>query len=72
VTAGGGAIKIVINGHQKFQSITISPEVINPEDADFLQDLVLAACNEAIQKSQELASQHMGKLTGGIKIPGLM
>jgi len=72
VTAGGGAIKIVINGHQKFQSITISPEVVNPEDVDFLQDLVLAACNEAIQKSQELAAQHMGKLTGGIKIPGLM
>jgi nucleoid-associated protein EbfC len=72
VTAGGGAVKIVINGHQKFQSITISPEVINPEDVDFLQDLMLAACNEAIQKSQELATQHMGKLTGGIKIPGLM
>jgi DNA-binding protein YbaB len=45
---------------------------VNPEDVDFLQDLVLAACNEAIQKSQELAAQHMGKLTGGIKIPGLM
>lgn len=72
VTAGGGAVKIVINGHQKFQSISISPEVVNPEDIDFLQDLVLAACNEAIQKSQELAAQHMGKLTGGIKIPGLM
>lgn len=72
VTAGGGAIKIVISGHQKFQSITISPEVVNPEDVEFLQDLILAACNEAIQKSQELAAQHMGKLTGGIKIPGLM
>lgn len=72
VTAGGGAVKIIINGHQKFQSITISPEVVNPEDIDFLQDLVLAACNEAIQKSQEMAAQHMGKLTGGLKIPGLM
>lgn len=72
VTAGGGAIKIVINGHQQFQSITISPEVINPEEADFLQDLILAACNEAIQKSQEMATQSMSKLTGGLKIPGLM
>ena len=72
VTAGGGAIKIVISGHQKFQSITISPEVVNPEDVEFLQDLVLAACNEAIQKSQEMATQNMSKLTGGIKIPGLM
>jgi DNA-binding YbaB/EbfC family protein len=71
VTAGGGAIKIVINGQQQFQSISISTEVVNPEDVDFLQDLVLAACNEAVQKSQELAAQNMGKLTGGLKIPGL-
>jgi nucleoid-associated protein EbfC len=72
VTAGGGAIKIVVNGHQQFQSISISPEVVNPEDVDFLQDLVLAACNEAVQKSQEMAAQNMSKLTGGLKIPGLM
>ncbi|MCX5992696.1 MAG: YbaB/EbfC family nucleoid-associated protein [Chloroflexi bacterium] len=71
VTAGGGAIKIVINGQQQFQSISISTEVVNPEDVDFLQDLVLAACNEAVQKSQELAAQNMSKLTGGLKIPGL-
>jgi nucleoid-associated protein EbfC len=71
VTAGGGAIKIVINGHQQFQSITISPEVINPDDIEFLQDLVLAACNEAVEKSQEMAAQNMSKLTGGLKIPGL-
>ena len=71
VSAGGGAIKIVINGHQQFQSITISPEVVNPDDVDFLQDIVLAACNEAVQKSQEIAAQNMSKLTGGMKIPGL-
>jgi nucleoid-associated protein EbfC len=71
VTAGGGAIKIVINGHQQFQSISISPEVVNPDDVDFLQDIVLAACNEAVQKSQEMAAQNMSKLTGGMKIPGL-
>lgn len=72
VTAGGGAIKIVINGHQQFQSVEISPEVVNPEEVEFLQDLVLAACNEAVQKSQEMAAQSMSKLTGGLKIPGLM
>ena len=72
VTAGGGAIKIIINGQQQFQSISISPEVVNPEDVDFLQDLVLAACNEAVQKSQDLAAQNMSKLTGGLKIPGLL
>jgi hypothetical protein len=71
VTAGGGAIKIIVNGHQQFQSISISPEVVNPEDVEFLQDLVLAACNEAVQKSQEMAAQNMSKLTGGLKIPGL-
>jgi DNA-binding YbaB/EbfC family protein len=71
VTAGGGAIKIMINGHQQFQSIIISPEVVNAEEVEFLQDLVLAACNEAIQKSQELAAHNMSKLTGGLKIPGL-
>jgi len=71
VSAGGGAIKIIINGHQQFQSITISPEVVNPEEIDFLQDLVLAACNESVQKSQEMAAQSMSKLTGGMKIPGL-
>lgn len=71
VTAGGGAIKIVINGQQQFQSISISTEVVNPDDVDFLQDLVLAACNEAVQKSQEMAAQNMSKLTGGLKIPGL-
>ena len=71
VSAGGGAVKIVINGHQQLQSITISPEVINPEEVEFLQDLVLAACNEAIQKAQEVAAQNISKLTGGLKIPGL-
>ena len=72
VTAGGGAVRIVINGHQKFQSIEISPDVVNPEEVEFLQDLMLAACNEAVQKSQETAAQSMSKLTGGMKIPGLM
>lgn len=70
-SSGGGVVKVVIDGHQKIHSVEISPEVINAEDAEFLQDLVMAAVNEAIAKSQELSSKHLSKLTGGINIPGL-
>ena len=72
VTAGGGAITVVISGHQKIQSITIEPEVVDPDDVEMLQDLVMAAVNEAIDKSQKLASDRLGALTGGLSIPGLM
>jgi DNA-binding YbaB/EbfC family protein len=71
VSSGGGAIKIVIDGQQKIRSVTISPEVINAEDNEMLEDLVMAAVNEAIQKSQEMAASHLGSLTGGLKLPGL-
>jgi DNA-binding YbaB/EbfC family protein len=71
VSSGGGAIKVTINGQQKIQSIKVSPEAINPDDVEMLEDLVLTAVNEAIAKSQELAAQRLGKLTGGLKIPGL-
>ncbi|NIO71772.1 MAG: YbaB/EbfC family nucleoid-associated protein, partial [Anaerolineae bacterium] len=72
VTAGGGAITVVISGHQKIQSITIEPEVVDPDDVEMLQDLVTAAVNEAIDKSQQLAADRLGALTGGLSIPGLM
>lgn len=71
VSSGGGAVKIVIDGQQRIRSVTISPEVINSEDAELLEDLVMTAVNEAIQKSQELAASHLSSLTGGLKIPGL-
>ena len=71
VSSGGGAIKIVIDGQQRIRSVSISPEVINAEDAEMLGDLVMTAVNEAIQKSQELATSHLSGLTGGLKIPGL-
>lgn len=71
VSSGGGAIKIVIDGQQRIRSVTISPDVINGEDIEMLQDLVVAAVNEAIQKSQELAASHLSGLTGGLKIPGM-
>ena len=70
-TSGGGAVKIVIDGHQKIHSVEISPEVIDVEDVELLQDLVMTAVNEAIAKSQELAGKHLSSLTGGLKIPGL-
>ena len=71
VSSGGGAIKIVVDGQQKIRSVSISPEVINAEDAEMLEDLVTAAVNEAIQKSQELAASHLSSLTGGLKLPGM-
>ena len=70
-SSGGGAVKVTINGQQKILSVKISPEAINSEDAELLEDLVLTAVSEAIAKSQELAAQRLGKLTGGLKIPGL-
>jgi DNA-binding YbaB/EbfC family protein len=66
VTAGGGALTIVITGHQRLQSITIDPELLNPEEADFLQDMLVAGVNAAIEQSQALAAQRMESITGGI------
>ena len=71
VSSGGGAIKVTINGQQQIQSVKISPEVINPDDVELLEDLVLTAVSEAISQSQELAAKQLGGLTGGLKIPGL-
>ena len=71
-TAGGGMVKVVANGKQQLVSIDIEKEVVDPEDVDMLQDLVLAAVNDALAKSQEMVSSEMGKLTGGMNIPGLM
>lgn len=70
-TAGGGMVTVQANGKQEIVSIKIDPEVINRDDAQMLEDLVLAACNEALRKSRELVQQELGKLTGGLKIPGL-
>jgi nucleoid-associated protein EbfC len=71
-SAGGGMVKVVANGKQQIVSIKIEKEVVDPEDVEMLQDLVLAAINDALAKSQEMVSGEMGKLTGGLKIPGLM
>jgi DNA-binding YbaB/EbfC family protein len=66
VTAGGGAIEVVMTGQQRVQSIKIDPEAVDPEDVEMLQDLIVAAINEAIEKSQGIAAQRMGALTGGL------
>ena len=70
-TAGGGMVTVEVNGKQEILSIKIDPEVINRDDAQMLEDHVLAACNEALRKSRELVQQELGKLTGGMTIPGL-
>lgn len=72
VTVGGGAVKAIMTGHQKLLSITISPDVVDPEDVEMLQDMILAAVNEAIERSQGLAADKMSALTGGLHIPGMM
>ncbi len=69
--SGKGVVKVTINGHQKIQSIKISPKVIDPDKAEHLEELVLKAVSEAIAKSQKLAAKQLGGLTGGLKIPGL-
>ena len=70
--SGGGMIKVVANGKQQLVSIQIEKEVVDPEDVEMLQDLILAAVNDALAKSQEMVSGEMSKLTGGLNIPGLM
>ena len=70
-TAGGGMVTVEANGKQEILSIKIDREVINPDDAQMLEDLVLAACNEALRKSRDMVQAEMGKLTAGLKIPGM-
>jgi DNA-binding YbaB/EbfC family protein len=70
-TAGGGMVKIVANGKQQIVSLQIEKEVVDPEDVEMLQDLIVAAVNDALTKSQEMASAEMSKLTGGLNIPGI-
>ena len=71
-TAGGGMVKVIANGKQEITSIQIEKEVVDPDDVEMLQDLILAAVNDALVKSQEMVSEEMSKLTGGMKIPGMM
>ncbi|MCQ2551628.1 MAG: YbaB/EbfC family nucleoid-associated protein [Clostridia bacterium] len=71
-TAGGGAVKVVMNGKKEITSLQLKEEIVDPEDIEMLQDLVMAAVNEAIRQVDEVSNSEMGKLTGGLNIPGLI
>ena len=69
VTAGGGAIKVVISGGKEIRSLKINPEAIDPDDIEMLEDMLIAVFNEAVKKVDEMTSSEMGKLTGGMNLP---
>lgn len=71
VEVGGGAVKIVINGQQKVQQLKLSPQAVDPADIELLEDLLVAAMNEALARSQEMAQKDLAAVTGGLKLPGL-
>ena len=71
-SSGGGMVKVMANGRQQLVSIQIEQEVVDPDDVEMLQDLILAAVNDALSKAQDMVSEEMNKLTGGMNIPGLM
>ncbi len=70
-TAGGGMVRVIVNGKQEVVSIHIEPEVIDPEDREMLEDLIVAAINEGLSKAKDLVNEEMKKLTKGMAIPGL-
>ena len=70
-SAGGGAVTVKVNGKKELLSINLKPEVVDPDDIEMLQDLILAAVNEAMRQVDKLSEQEMGKVTGGINIPGI-
>ncbi len=70
-TAGGGMVKVVVNGKQQLVSIELEKEVVNPEDVEMLQDLIIAAVNDALFRSTQMVSDEMKGLTGGFNIPGI-
>ena len=70
-TAGGGVVRVVVTGKMKIETIVIDPEVVASDDVEMLQDLIISAINEGLEKAQQMASDRMGALTGGLNIPGL-
>jgi DNA-binding YbaB/EbfC family protein len=70
-TAGGGMVTVVINGAKQIQQLTIDPEVVSKDDVEMLQDLIIAAINDAHRKADEAMASQMGGMLGGMKIPGL-
>ncbi len=70
-SAGGGVVRATVTGKQELVSVTIDPDAVDPSDVDMLQDLIVAAVNDALRSSRELAEQKMSAVTGGLKLPGL-
>ncbi|UXU54818.1 YbaB/EbfC family nucleoid-associated protein [Staphylococcus agnetis] len=71
-TAGGGMVKVIVSGHKEVVDVQINEEVVDPEDVEMLQDLVLAATNEAMSKADDLTAERLGKHTKGLNLPGMM
>ena len=70
-SAGGGAVSVTVNGKKELTAVAIKPEVVDPDDVEMLQDLIMAAANEALRQMEELSQSEMSKVTGGLNIPGL-
>ena len=70
-TAGGGAVEVVLTGKKTIKSLNIKPEAVDPEDVEMLQDLIISAINEAVNNIEETTENEMGKITGGVSLPGL-
>ena len=70
-SSGGGMVKVTVSGKQEVLAVEIDREAVDPDDVEMLQDMIMAAVNEALRQSQEMVSREMGKITGGMKIPGL-
>ncbi len=70
-SAGGGMVTVIANGRQEIVSIKVEKEVVDPDDVEMLEDLILAAVNDALKKSQQMMAEEMQKITGGMNIPGL-
>ena len=71
-SVGGGMVQVKVNGQMEFSLIKLDPAVVNPREKEMLEDLILAAVNEGVRRSREMVSEEMGKVTGGLKIPGFM
>lgn len=71
-TAGGEAVKAVVNGNKNLVSLTLSPDAVDPEDVEMLQDLIVTAVNDAMKKVDEMTEKELGKVTGGLKLPGML
>lgn len=70
-TAGGGVVRVIVDGHQQVREVHLDPSVVDPDDVEMLQDLVMLAVNEGLRQAQEMANNEMMKVTGSLNIPGL-